>query len=82
MTTGLNLPAARYKTKQAELLYAHLCTLPAEIAQSLGRARSDQDFKLTLETYFFACLDAARSVYFILLGTRRSGLQRNFLRVA
>lgn len=69
MSTEIGLSAALNKLRQAELLSAHLGTIPAEISSSLWRAGSDQHFRLTLETYFFACLSAARSVYFIFLET-------------
>src|SRR5580704_9049948 len=58
--------AARYKLRQAEMLLAHLRTLPEKIALDLRRASPLMDHKLLLETYFFACLGAARSVFYIL----------------
>jgi hypothetical protein len=58
--------AAQYKLKQAEILLAHLRTLPQQIALDLRRASSCMDHELLLATYFFACLGAARSVFYIL----------------
>lgn len=58
--------AAQYKLKQAEILLAHLRTLPQQIALDLRRASSCMDHELLLASYFFACLGAARSVFYIL----------------
>ncbi len=58
--------AARYKLRQAEILLAHLRTLPERIARDLRRAAPTMDHKLVLATYFFACLGAARSIFYIL----------------
>jgi hypothetical protein len=63
---GTDCAAARYKLRQAEILLAHLRTLPEQIAPELRRASSGMDHKLLLATYFFACLGAARSVFYIL----------------
>jgi hypothetical protein len=66
--TAINIQAARNKLRQAELLYAHLGTMPAQIARDMRRA-GDRDYRLPLETFFFACLGAARSVFYILART-------------
>jgi hypothetical protein len=58
--------AARYKLKQAKILLTHLRTLPQQIALDLRRASSCTNHELLLATYFFACLGAARSVFYIL----------------
>jgi hypothetical protein len=63
--------AARYKLKQAEILLAHLRTLPKQIALDLRRASSCMDRELLLATYFLACLGAARSVFYILSHSAR-----------
>lgn len=63
---GTDCAAARYKLRQAEILLLHLRTLPEQIARDLRRASSAMDHKLLLATYFFACLGAARSVFYIL----------------
>lgn len=68
-TQAINLKGAKYKLRQAEILLAHLRTVPREIALAQRRASSGLDYQLLLETYFFASLGAARSVYFILFKT-------------
>jgi hypothetical protein len=64
----IKLAAAENKLRQAELLCAHLRALPKEIARDMRR-RSGGDYQLALETYFSACLNAARSCFFILART-------------
>ena len=66
MAAVIDLSGARNKLRQAETLYAVLSAVPAEIERPLARASPDSDVRLMLETYFFACLNAARSVFFIL----------------
>jgi hypothetical protein len=63
---GTDCTAARYKLRQAEILLAHLRALPEQIARDLRRASSAMDHKLLLATYFFGCLGAARSIFYIL----------------
>lgn len=65
---SINLPAAENKLRQAELLCNHLRSLAGEIALQLRR-RGGEDFRLPLETYFSACMGAARSCYFVLART-------------
>lgn len=64
----INLPAANSKLLQAELLCAHLRVLPGEIALSM-RPRAGGDYRLPLEAFFSASLNAARSCFFILART-------------
>ena len=68
----INLAAASNKLRQAELLCAHLQSLPKEIARDM-RHGVGRDYRFALETYFSACLNAARSCFFIL--TRTGGRQ-------
>ena len=62
---SINLRAANNKLLQAELLYEHLRLLPKEIARDMRRAAT-RDYRLPLETFFSACLSAARSSYYVL----------------
>ena len=64
----INLAAANNKLLQAEILCAQLRSLPTDIARDMRR-RVGGDYRLALETYFSACLNAARSCYFVLART-------------
>ena len=64
----INLAAADNKLRQAELFCAQLRLLPDEIARDMRRL-AGRDYRLALETYFSACLNAARSCFFILART-------------
>src|SRR5262245_34012588 len=64
----INLAAARNKLRQAEILCTQLHSFSDEIARHLRR-NVGGDYRLPLETYFSACLNAARSSYFILART-------------
>jgi hypothetical protein len=64
----MNLQAARNKLSQADILYDHLRLLPSDIARDMRR-RAGGNYRLGLETYFSACLNAARSSFFILART-------------
>jgi hypothetical protein len=61
----MDLAAARNKLRQAELLCSHLRALPKELAADLRRAGGSRDHRLELETFFSACIGAARSSFFI-----------------
>lgn len=64
----MNLAAANNKLLQAELLCARLRSLAGEIAHDMRRSVG-RDYRLALETYFSACLNAARSSFFVLART-------------
>lgn len=64
----INLDAANKKLLQAGILYAQLHSLSGEIARDMRR-RVGADYHLPLETYFSACLNAARSCFFVLART-------------
>jgi hypothetical protein len=64
----INLDAAKNKLLQAEILYAQLHSLSGDIARDMRR-RVGGDYRLPLETYFSACLNAARSCFFVLART-------------
>jgi hypothetical protein len=58
---------AEYKIRQADLLLAYLREQSKDIALAQRRASfAEEGGKLKLDTFFFACLEAARSAYFIL----------------
>ena len=58
---------AEYKLRQADLLLAYLRELPKEIAADMRRAAYDETHhKLALETFFHACLGAAKSADYLL----------------
>jgi hypothetical protein len=65
---SINLDAAMNKLLQAELLYAQLHSLSGDIARDMRR-RARRDYRHPLETYFSACLNAARSCSFVLART-------------
>jgi hypothetical protein len=64
----INFQAAHDKLRQAEILHGHLRAQPSDIALDMRR-RVGGDYRLGLETYFSACLNAARSCFFILART-------------
>jgi len=64
----IDLAAAVRKLNQAEILCAHLKSLAREIALDMRR-RVGGDYQLVLETYFSACIGAARSSFYILRET-------------
>jgi hypothetical protein len=64
----INFQAAHNKLLQADILYIHLRSQPSDIARDMRR-RVGGDYRLGLETYFSACLNAARSCFFILART-------------
>jgi hypothetical protein len=64
----INFQAAQNKLLQADILYIHLRSQPSDIARDMRR-RVGGDYRLGLETYFSACLNAARSCFFILART-------------
>jgi len=64
----INIAAANSKLLQAELLCAHLRALPGEIAIAMRR-RAEGDYRLPLEAFFSASLNAARSCFFVLART-------------
>ena len=57
---------AKYKLRQAELAFAHLRQVPAEIAADLRQARKISHPDLRLDTFFFSCLGLAKSAYYII----------------
>jgi hypothetical protein len=65
METAGTLNRARYKLRQADLLLSHLRGVSEEIALERRRAGSGHDYRLPLDTFFFACLGAAQSVFYI-----------------
>jgi hypothetical protein len=71
----INIDAAKNKLLQAELLSAQLNALSAEIARNMRRTVS-RDYRVPLETYFSACLNAARSCCFILARTGGAQFKR------
>ena len=64
----IDIAAAENKLRQADLLLGYLRSLPRKIARDM-RSRPNGDYRLALETFFSACLGAARSSHYILWET-------------
>ena len=57
---------AEYKLRQADVLLTYLRQQSKDIALAQRRASfAEEDGRLRLDTFFFACLEAARIAYFI-----------------
>ena len=61
----MDLAPAHKKLQQAVILHGHLQALPAQIALQMRRSAGG-DYQLVLETYFSACLNAAKSCFYVL----------------